>query len=277
MTNVHALLKEDLVQPQELPKLSPSSINLYAQEPALWVLKHFYGQTSEFNIYAMRGVAVEDGVNHWVETGDLKGAASEAMASFGDKSFFWKDEELLQEIEALIEPWVGKCVEALKEIGDAPKQQVEISTEIEGFPIRGYIDYQFPKLQTDLKTTNTVPSAVTRGARKGMLPTDKKANVRQQAIYAHATGLPTSLLYVSPEDYYHHVLGEQELDIAMEDVVGYIKEIKELLELPIEEIVDRTPPEWNKMTYSFYWDEPLRRLANDLWEFHRPEDDDEGY
>lgn len=280
-----SLLRTELVQPKDLPKLSPSSINLYDQDPALWVLKHFYGQTSEFNIYAMRGVALEDALNAYLSTYPtigkpkaLQGASKGCISDFGEKAFFWGDDELLEDIEAKIEPWLGKCVEALDSIGkeEMPTQQVEIFTEIEGVPIRGFIDYTYSDLQVDLKTANTVKTAVTRGPRKGMLPSDKKANVRQQAIYNKATGLETSLLYVSPEEYYHHILSKEELDTAMNDVVVVVKKMKELLELPIKDVIAITEPKWKTMNYSFYWDAPLRRLANQLWG-HLKEDEKEVY
>jgi hypothetical protein len=35
--------------------LSPSSINLFIEEKALWVLKHYYKMYGETNIYAVRG------------------------------------------------------------------------------------------------------------------------------------------------------------------------------------------------------------------------------
>lgn len=274
-----AALIEDRVQPKELPNLSPSSINLYLVDPALWVLKHFYKQTSGFNIYAMRGVAVENGLNHWVKTlhenesidvqAVTKEAVDIALTYFQENSFYWDDEDLKIKIEADIEPWVKNAIKALLEVSEeVPKQQVVILTEIEGLKVGGFLDYDYEELQTDLKTVNNLPKIVSRGDRKGFLPKDKQGNVRQQAIYKLATGKETSLLYVTPTESLNHIISDAEAEEAMIEVKRACKEIKTLLELPIEEIIDRTPPNWKTMEHSFYWDEPLRRLAHDLWWFH---------
>lgn len=274
-----AVLLEDRVQPKELPKLSPSSINLYLVDPALWVMKHFYKQTSGFNIYAMRGVAVENALNHYVKTMNErdsvvmseveKEAVDIALAYFQENSFYWDDEELKIKIEADIDPWVKNAIKALYSLErDIPKQQSDILVEIEGLPVGGFVDYDFETLQTDLKTCNSLPKIVSRGDRKGFLPKEKQANVRQQAIYKLAKGKETSLLYVTPTEHLHHVISDAEAEEAMAEVKRACKEIKHLLTLPVEEIIDATVPKWKSMEHSFFWDEPLRRLAHDLWWFH---------
>lgn len=282
---VSKLLREDLVQPKDMPKLSPSSINLYAQDPALWVLKHYYGSTSMFNIYAMRGVSVEEGVNQYFTllkegkcpTASLLDGVKKAQMDFTGKSFFWEDDEVVQDLEQKITPWVLQCVGALEENfpNEIPVMQTEIETEIEGVPIRGFMDYSFVAIDVDLKTCNTVPKLVSRGPRKGMLPADKKANVRQQAVYSLATkGQDVALAYVSHDEYLIHELSEKELDEAMSDVVGLVKEIKELVSLPMGEIIERTAPKWESMHYSFYWDANLIKLAEIIWSDCKK---DEGY
>tara|TARA_S200002703_G_C3789468_1_gene243598 strand:+ start:815 stop:1669 length:855 start_codon:yes stop_codon:yes gene_type:complete len=282
---VSELLKEELIQPKEMPKLSPSSINLYAQDPALWVLKHYYGSTGMFNIYAMRGVSIEEGVNEYFSlqsqgkcpAASLLDAVKLAQGDFTTKSFFWDDDEIVTDLEQKIAPWVLQSIGALEENfpNELPKMQTEIETEIEGMPIRGFMDYSFVVIDVDLKTCNTLPSIVSRGARKGMLPADKRANVRQQAIYSHAThGQDVALAYVTHDDYLIHELGEKELDEAMESVVALIKEMKELVSLPIEEVIERTVPKWKSMGYSFYWDANLTSLAEIIWSNYK---EDEGY
>jgi hypothetical protein len=282
MTNPHALLIEDRVQPKELPKLSPSSINLFDQDPALWVLKHFYGSTGDFNIHAMRGVAIEEGLNLFMTLPTLdvpertQQALNRSEEHFNDLAFFWGDDELFEQIEDLIPQWAEVCIDALTTIlPEKAKvdQQIEIDTTIEGVPIRGFLDYSTEDLQIDLKTATQIPNPVTRGPRKGFLPAAKKANVRQQSIYHKATGKKTSLLYVSPDGFYHHELGEEELAEAMEDVKIIVEKMKKLLTSPIKDVIKDTVPNWKAMNYSFYWDENLRRIAKELWEDYKPEED----
>lgn len=284
MTNPKALLIKDRVNPKELPKLSPSSINLYAEDPTLWVLKHFYGATSGFNIHAMRGVAIEEGVNTFLSLPNLdrgerlQQALERSTEHFSESAFFWGDDDLLETIEAQLDDWTENAIMSLEEViatakGKLPTMQNEIETEIEGVPVRGFLDYSFDKLQTDLKTATQVPNPVTRGTRKGFLPAGKKANVRQQAIYNKATGKETSLLFVSPTESYHHVLGDEELAEAMVDVVELVKEMKKLLTCDIDDVINSIVPKWKSMNYSFYWDANLRRLAHELWSEQTEEED----
>ena len=279
-----SLLRKELIQPAEYPKLSPSSINLFMQDKALWVLKHYYGQTSEFNIYAMRGISVEEGVNAYFgydptspKPERLQMASNVAKEHFVNKAFFWDDTELREKIENMIDPWVETSVKALEDYsGETPNTQIEILTEIEEVPVRGFIDYTYRDCQIDLKTTNTVKKAITRGKRKGFLPADKSANVRQQAVYQKATGLETGLLYTSPDDSYLHILSQEELDIAMDDVLVSINEMKDIINSPLEGVLEKSVPQWDKMNFSFYWDAELRSLARNLWSNYA-DNDDEGY
>ena len=266
---------EGRVKPDELPLISPSSINLYITDPALWVLKHFYGETSEYNIHAMRGTAIEDGINAKIEEG--KDPVSVAIQNFGDMAFHWSDDELLESIEQQIPDWVKNGLEAVLEIGTPDKIQEELRGEHFGVPLRGFVDYTIGDKKIDLKTATKLPKVSSRGARKGMLEAGKKANLRQQTIYNLISGDPVYLLYVSPEGSYLHEVTPDEFDEAMEDLVPAIEGMKKLLTMDINDVIVNSVPKWKTMKHSFFWDEPLRRLADKLWKDHKPKGEDDEF
>lgn len=267
-------IREVMKEGYTFPLLSPSSINLYAQDPCLWIMKHFYGKTSSFNIHAMRGVSIEDGVNHFVDNGfDAKHrerAIQVTCENFDEKAFFYSDEDLVQKIEGQIIDWTNHAMDAIKEVSktnEYEKNQTEVFTTIEGLPVRGFVDYDFKRLRVDLKTATKLPKPVTRGPRKGFLPSDKKANVRQQVIYRMANPRRrVALLFVSPEGSYLHHIGKDELREHCDDIKKMCKEIKKLLTMKsVDDILKSTNPKWKSSTYSMYWSDELRDLAQDLW------------
>lgn len=265
---------EGMVKPKEPPMISPSSINLYLQDPALWVLKHFYGQTSEFNIHAMRGVAIEDGVNDFYENGS--DPVEKALESFSEKAFFWSDEDLVQKIEQDIPDWVQQTLLALPTTAEATLQtQEEVRGEYMGVTLRGFIDYTLPDRKIDLKTVTQLPKISTRGVRKGMIESKKKANIRQQTIYNMISGDPVYLLYVTPEDSYMHEVTPEEHEEAMADIDPALEGMKKLLTMDIESVISESVPNWKSMKYSFYWDEPLRKLAMTVWKDYQPKEQEE--
>lgn len=257
-------LIKNRVQPDELPVLSASSINMYLKDPAAWVLKHFYGVRTESNIYAARGTAVEACI-----VATTPEEAAEAMSVFDEAVFLSEDTELAESIGFDISGWVSEGKKALSEIKEKCGEvtfQKELTGEIEGLPFTGFLDFSFESMDVDLKTANELPSIVSRGPRKGMLPATKKDNARQQAIYNALTGKETALLFVSPDDYLLHRLTQEELSPLLDEVKVAVTGIKDLLSKDIDGILGSVTPDWSKMRYSFYWDQAATELAQELWE-----------
>lgn len=261
-------IEDRINNPEGLTHLSPSSINLFIKEPSLWIMKHFYGLTSFTNVYADRGTHIENGVNSLIENPKLtvSNAADIALEGFQKDTFFWDEEDITDEIEHNIPAWVKNTNKALEEISDeAPSLQKEIDFSIEGVKIKGFIDYEYDDLLVDLKTVNTVPSPCSRGARKGMLKSDKNDNVRQQSIYNKAEDKRVCLLFVSPDASYAHYLTDEELQPRFEEAVQSVKNIKKLLTKDIEDVIKDYIPDMKKAQWSFYWDDKLRKAAEDIW------------
>lgn len=257
---------EGTVKPQQLPTISPSAINLFIKEPALWVLKYFYGKSSDKNIHAMRGIAIEDGINRFIETGE--DPTHVAIDRFTEMSFFWSDYDLIEDIEEKIPQWVSNSMDSIPPLSSIIGVQKELVGSYRGVPLRGFVDYATQDKYIDLKTVTKLPKISSRGARKGMLEAGRKANIRQQTIYNIISDKPTALLYVTPcpeEKFYLHDITQEEMDEAIVDIDTALDEIKNILTMNIEEVMMCTVPNWKSMKYSFYWDEPLRDLARVLW------------
>jgi adenylosuccinate synthase len=146
-------------------------------------------------------------------------------------------------------------------------QQDRLEGELYGVKIAGYIDYKVNSVDSyyylDLKTVAKCPHILTRGDRKGMLPSNKKANIRQQVIYSKLSGLDTALLFVDEEgNSLHYPLQEQDF-IEHEPIIEEaIKKIKKLLTLPIEDVIIETYP---KNMNSFFWCDTTRKKAREIW------------
>lgn len=247
--------------------LSPSSINLFIEEPSLWVMKHFYKIYGDSNIFAVRGKLVEEVVNLSLGQDDIISYEEFLPYAIGKtlidnviiKSSDYQD---FYDWGCKIEPYIGKTYEVIS-------QQDRVEGELFGMKVAGYIDYKIDSPESgeyylDLKTVNKLPHILTRGAREGMLPAFKAANVRQQVIYGELTGLDTALLFANPEgEVLHYSLQEQDYEEHLPIVHDAIKKIKKLLTMKLEDVIIDIRPE---KTNSFFWDDKLRAEAKKIWD-----------
>lgn len=245
-------------------KLSPSSLNLFIAEPALWVLKHFYGLRTEMNIYGARGRLVEHVLNQWFLHKNAP-ELSDVRSHFINELFFIGNEISPETLNDLYE-WGLKCIavaEELKMDSEKPCMQTEIDYEIEGIKLTGFLDYEYPNHVVDLKTTNKLPIIVSKGERKGMLSKTKAANIRQQVIYQYATGKESTLLYIDQQgEYINYKITQKDVDESFPVIIEAIRSIKKLLTFNADSIIKEVHP---KNTKSFYWDDATRKLADKLW------------
>lgn len=216
---------EDLV-------LSPSSLNLFDKSPALWVAKQYYGVRTAAGEFALRGNYVEEALNQYLST---------------EKSI----EEIAGELYSKLphHPLCEMFTQCLDfERGTSlskARQQVEITTEVDGVKFRGFLDYLLPSKHIDLKTVNKLPALLKSKARLGQLPSKELPKLRQQYIYKLATGLPQNLLFVSAEDYYLHEIQDTEFEKAAISVSNIIQNMKDLHAK--DDILAETVPDMDRM------------------------------
>jgi sulfur transfer complex TusBCD TusB component (DsrH family) len=255
--------------------LSPSSINLYRRDKALWVIKHFCKVTSETNIHALRGMAVEDGIVACLKGTELGEAIEKAVEAFNVAAFHFED-DIREPVAELIPMWITNALMHLSQHGLAKKIsfQDKVSAEISGVQVSGYVDItethgRLCFNQTDIKTVAKLPKVLTRGEGKGNLSADKRDNVRQQSFYALARpDHVTKLLFVSPDDTLEHVLTPMELERGKQELEETCAEIKNLLTLNIGAFIEATVPQWDKMNHNFYWDFKTINTARDIWWYY---------
>jgi hypothetical protein len=164
-----------------LDHLSASSLNLWAAQPALWIMEKLLGRKAPAGITAARGRAVEHGVNIGLidpakSVGDC---AAEAIREFNRLTALAGDSRREGE-RAKIAGYVSGALAELRQYGipDAYQHRIEIRLDDVSVPIIGFIDWRFSDhgLIVDLKTAERFPAEIS------------EPHGRQGAVYAAAHG-----------------------------------------------------------------------------------------
>ncbi len=263
--------------------LSPSGLNCYINDPALWVLRAFYGIYGDSNIYAIRGNLVELYVNMRIEAEPFNIGNIGRLELLPFKEYLNKamTECMSEGIEITMEDYKsfydwGKKVYPLLPI-NIRQQQLRVDGEIKGVKMGGFIDYEIKgnidkwadpdkSYTIDLKTVNKLPIIVSRGARKGLIEAKKKDNVRQQIIYRILSGKPSVLLYVNEEgESLEYKIGYRDYKEHLPIIKEKIKEIKKLLTLTKEDVILEVKLDEKKINNPFMWSDELREKAYEIW------------
>lgn len=161
--------------------LSASSLNLWAAQPALWIMERLLGRRTPMGIPAARGKAVEHGVHIGLidPAKPVDDCAAEAEREFNRLTALAGDPRRDEE-RPKIAGYVRGALAELRQYGvpDAYQHRVEIRLDDVPVPVVGYIDWRFAQhgLIVDLKTAERFPSEIGNG------------HGRQGAVYASAHG-----------------------------------------------------------------------------------------
>lgn len=198
--------------------LSPSSLNLYATNPRLWVGRYLQKWEDEAGPAAFRGSSVEAGLDKWLYERDAKAAEQIALAQFAMKTDGQADEAHEAE-RAMIPAMLAQAVEATKEAPPPVARQLKVEYWANGVevPIVGYVDYLWEDFGLDLKTTKACPSAI------------KADHARQVALYAAAKERPFHVLYVTPKRHAEYMLSEGEAAMHLRDLERLARATRHLL------------------------------------------------
>lgn len=181
--------------------LSPSSLNLWADQPGLWTLRYLAGVREETGPAMARGKAVEDGMLQCLH--GKPGAVQAALSTFEQNVAG----EISDEIEAeqlLIAPMLAQCM-----LWNPPGQLLASQIKVEHFfdgvsvPVIGYLDFSFEPTDVDLKTTKKCPSA------------PRPEHVRQVALYRAARAKAGGLLYVTDKRQAYFDINDDARDVAL--------------------------------------------------------------
>jgi hypothetical protein len=161
--------------------LSASSLNLWAAQPALWIMERLLGRRTPPGIPAARGKAVEHGVHLGLTNPRLsieeciEGAEREFIRQTALSTDPRREDERKK-----LGGWVRGALSELKQYGkpDGYQEKIEVRLDDVAVPLIGYIDWRFSDhgLIVDLKTTERFPSQI------------GDAHGRQGAVYASAHG-----------------------------------------------------------------------------------------
>lgn len=169
---------------------SPSSLNLFAACPSLFVLEKVLGRRMPVGAAAHRGTAVEAGVAHGLAdfAAPLADCVEIAERRFRELTGLSPDprrEKVGDGVGAMVE----RALRELRPYGTPSSAQGFIEWRPEGlrYPIVGYYDFLWADhgIVVDLKTTEKLPSAV------------KPSHARQVALYTGGN-LEGRLAYITP-------------------------------------------------------------------------------
>ena len=235
--------------------LSPSALNLWANEPAMYVLKYLHGFRDDTGPAAKRGTAVEAGLDVFLLNRDVSPADcwKVAVENFRLNTGGVVDDEHEKECE-LIVPMLSQAIGALRNAPALLARQLSIETWIDGIPVPviGFLDYVFEDGSIlDLKTTARLPSA------------PRPDHIRQVSIYAHARQAPVSLLYVTPAKHARYHASADQVAEGLAEVARIAKTLARVLSASstAADVAEFVSPKFD----SFYWNDSSINAARKVW------------
>ena len=198
--------------------LSPSSLRLFREEPAIWCAKYLLKVPDESGPAAWRGRAVEAGVDRLLFNFGGESAVA-AMRQEWDNCFQGEIDEDTEKEMAALPFFLSQAEVAFSELPIPLQRQARMSLTIPGIsvPLVGFADWLWPDHGTDLKTTWRMPSE------------PDPNHVQQVACYALFHGVPFSLTYVTPKKWSRHDITKPVADEAYDRVIEGCHAIRSML------------------------------------------------
>jgi hypothetical protein len=237
---------------------SPSSLNMFAASPAMYVLERLLKKPQVVGVPAHRGVAVEAGIAHGLlHPATTPDACYEiAMAKYNELAALSTDERK-DKVGATIPEMVQRGLLELLPYGTPSKLQGRVEWRPDGLrlPIIGFYDFYWEHdIVVDLKTTERMPSEV------------KVPHARQVALYAKClgNGSPANarIAYVTPK---------KSVVYEVDQIEGHLDCLRQIA-LRVEAFLSLSddPEFFTTVTApdleSFYWASPeARALAYEHW------------
>ncbi len=240
--------------------LSASSLNLWAAQPALWVMERLLGRRTPMGITAARGKSVE----HGVHVGLLNPAkpadecVAEAEREFSRLTALAGDPRRDEE-RPKIAGYVRGALAELRQYGipDAYQHRVEVRLDGLPVPIIGFIDWRFSQhgLIVDLKTSERFPSEIGNGhGRQGAVYASAHGNFGMRFAYAKpAPGKKdpqqVKVYEMSGDEVRRHLAALRVIALSLGRFLAVSNDARELAGLIV--------PDFD----SFWWSDPSARAA----------------
>jgi hypothetical protein len=191
--------------------LSASSLNLFAAEPALWVVTKLLKRPIPGGLAAQRGKAIERGVALGLFDPSLTVAQcqAEAEAEFDALSAFAPPAERAKARE-VVAPTVAAAIAELRQYGiptapaEGERHRIELRLPEIPVPLIGYLDFLFDAhgIVVDLKTSTRIPAEIS------------PAQARQGAVYVAGTNRQMRFAYATPKRVAVYALENPALHLA---------------------------------------------------------------
>lgn len=240
--------------------LSASSLNLWAAQPALWIMERLIGRKTPMGIAAARGRAVEAGIHAGLIDPKL---SPDECAALGEREFNRETaltgDPRREDERAKIAGWVKGGLAELRQYGvpDGYQERVEVRLDEVAVPVVGYIDWRFSGhgLIVDLKTTERFPSEIGNShGRQGAVYATAHGNFGMRFAYAKPAPGKTDKQHVrvyemSGDDVRRHLAALRAIALSLGRFLAISKDARELAGLIV--------PDFD----SWWWSDPGARAA----------------
>ncbi|MGD9731282.1 MAG: PD-(D/E)XK nuclease family protein [Desulfamplus sp.] len=236
--------------------LSPTQLNLFRSDPALWFVKYILGEKGSLGAAALIGTAVESHITK-VMLGDSSLDTSAAVDMF-EASLMANEIDPEEDIGKLSSKVISMTQNAFNELSTYGKpsccqKYVETSFDGLGVPIYGYVDFCFDdlNLDVDLKTTSRMPSVMSDD------------HELQAAIYAKSQKRDQVFCYITPSKTQKIKLEKENYEKAIRYAERTARAMKKLLEVSHdpEEISALLVPDFS----NFKWDSRCKERAEEYF------------
>jgi hypothetical protein len=230
--------------------LSPSSMNLFMNEPALWVIQYLMGRKFNVSCAAHRGSSSEAGVQAGLldHSKPVDECQQIALSAYDKLTALSPDARRAKEREA-IPGIVANAIKELRLYGPLTGYQGKIVHRFDDVPvdILGFYDFFFGNsgIIVDLKTTLRLPSE------------NSATHCRQVAHYIHNTNWEGRLCHATPAKLaVYRVENPSEHFAAMNNIARRIQRFLSISADPMELAGIVTP-----RVDEFWWSDPAARAA----------------
>ncbi len=229
--------------------LSPSSLNTWANEPALWTLERLLKKAAPKSAAVHRGTAIEAGVTVGLLYPDKPVPECQQIALQQYDSLVAPDDPNREREREAVAPTVVTALAELRAYGVPDEVQFEIKRTLDDVPVPliGYIDFGWVEhgITLDLKTSLRLASDIAT------------AHARQVALYVIGTNREGRVAYATPRK-----IGVYRL----EQVEQRVAELRQIA-LRLERFLSLSADPWQLAglltphTDSFYWTNPVAKAA----------------
>ena len=238
--------------------LSPSKINLWVSDPALFIATYLCGMKGSYGVGAFRGSAVEHALEKKLSNKDFpQKAIVELLYGSFDKecvehNISEDNEKLIKERTAL-ELYYNSALDIYSEFGTPTHYQHKVYYSIHEdlpIPFLGYIDFVYEDAIRDLKTVGVRPSKFS------------VAHQRQLAVYSKA--------FPEKELWCDYVTKKEALSFKVQNVEQRLKEVinisfglQKFLSISDDpyELASMHHPNYD----SWMWSEEMKEKSTKIW------------